>query len=151
MHTGSIEFSWILLRLIYLALEKTPFMFFHWIILDTYEILRGRVADRVVKFDSINVCTPKASIFPDSAAAHLSCAKKYIICVFLPHIYVCFSMNYSWQPICGVKEASGEKNFTHFLLDYVWSVGNCILFLVGTTLSWRTIHDLAIATFWQVG
>ena len=33
--------------------------------------------------------------------------QKYIICVFLPHIYVCFSMNYSWQPIWGVKEAPG--------------------------------------------
>ena len=77
--------------------------------------------------------------------------QKYIICVFLPHIYVCFSMYYSWQPICGVKEASGEKNFTHFLLAYVWSVGNCTIFLEGTTLSWRTIHDLAIATFWSVG
>ena len=82
-------------------------------------------------------------------SADLPCARKYIICVFLPPHLCVFSMNYSWQPIWGVKEASDEKNFTHFLLDYVWSNGNCTLFSVGTTLSWRTIHDLAIAGFFR--
>jgi len=51
--------------------------------------------------------------------------------------------------VYGVKKASGEKNFTHFFLDYVWAGGKCILFSVGATFSWRSIRDLAVATFWS--
>ena len=157
-HTGSIETDSVsvsvLSRLISTCrdsslptLENKKCIYFRWNILDTYEILRGRVTIRVVNSNSRHTKLDRR-VCGYRDGFHLPCAIKYS-CVFAP-LFVCFFINYSWHPICGVKEASGEKNFTHFFLGYVWGDGKYILFAVGAMRSWIIIHDLPTAGFWSV-
>ena len=122
-------------------------IFFHWIILDTWEILRGRVANR----DSINARTPEASKFSGFCCVSLTlrepCARKSTIrCVFCSHLGMFFRWIILDSQFGEWKKHFG-KNETRDLFYYVWGDGNRILCLVGATFSWRIIHDLAVARF----
>ena len=92
----------------YTTLEIHNLCFFVELFLTQMRYWEVELANRVVKSDSMHVCTPEAwkvTWFSSVSSELYLALENRLFSLFFAHISCVFSMNYSWQLIWAVKEA----------------------------------------------